>query len=802
VSDYVQEDSQFLVNQYDDILRPQRILLPSLTDFYSEQLGHPVSWDEAIKYVDGYGLKPEEQVFRYQTMPDKIANIIPVIKRKYGVSKGKTVSVETVYQELRDNKKYYADEIEWIKREIKRRYVGYWTFINGKPTYIDPWHYFYLNYWSITNNRKGSNGRPDYRDNDRRRFHFVRYCYTTHEAWYQYAVYYREQGSPKIRYFSKLYGEDGVNDFCKKLSDAGIDFTVRGEDSKEGFYVEMPTRTVAGMINPKRRRKGSTSMDCAIGYCIVTEARQRNGGIQSLNDEKATTVYLDQVIKPWQKLPFFFKPAHDGSSNPKERLNFQFPADRTNLGVTDRQVLAHEGWIEPRASGERAFDGTMLHFCMRDEGGKIENSVYDLNEWWSIHRKCISQGFRYHGLSLISSTFGEMDSGGGRQFQSLIKDSYFEDRDRNGQTRSGLLVYMEPAFDGLDGFFDKFGMPIIDDPKKPVETTDGTFTSVGAKTALENKRSALSAAGDEERLISEMRDFPNTLREGMTTGRSTSGFNVAILRNRISYLRFTRRSSLTRTVSLEWKADFGGDVRVVDDPTGMFHVSFIPEPELRNKKVYDPTIDGWMPDPSVCGKFILGIDPYGFREEDIVSDGSKGAGAMFYRRDYLIDDEDKPIEQWSSNKFVLDYVNRPPEPEQFAEEMLKACILYGAFAFPEMNWPLIADKFRDWGYHGYLLHLIDHFGAPLSMPGIKTTGASKTDILSRVQEYIQRYGQYENHLNILEDWYALNGPDDMTNRDLTAASGVALVGAYSKYPQSFDDQRPKDYDSPFGTFEY
>jgi hypothetical protein len=76
---------------------------------------------------------------------------------------------------------------------------------------------------------------------------------------------------------------------------------------------------------------------------------------------------------------------------------------------------------------------------------------------------------------------------GGNQYKEIWRDSDPEDRNANGRTKTGLYRLFIPAYEALEGFFDKYGNPIVEDPEKPVTTIDGDYVDIGAKTYLKNE---------------------------------------------------------------------------------------------------------------------------------------------------------------------------------------------------------------------------------------------------------------------------------------------------------------------------
>ena len=153
-TDYKKEDEFAVYHGDDPILETIKLPLPSVESFF----GQP--WDEAIQLIDGYGLHPKNQKFKHQTVPEKLKNIQDIIRRKKKMKKREAVTQDDIYSELEENRLEYKDEIEWIQLQIKRRYQGYWFFNNGKPTYIDGWHYVYVNFWDIQNETRQDSLHP------------------------------------------------------------------------------------------------------------------------------------------------------------------------------------------------------------------------------------------------------------------------------------------------------------------------------------------------------------------------------------------------------------------------------------------------------------------------------------------------------------------------------------------------------------------------------------------------------------------------------------------------------------------
>jgi hypothetical protein len=60
--------------------------------------------------------------------------------------------------------------------------------------------------------------------------------------------------------------------------------------------------------------------------------------------------------------------------------------------------------------------------------------------------------------------------------------------------------------------------------------------------------------------------------------------------------------------------------------------------------------------------------------------------------------------------------------------------------------------------------------------------------------YIQNFGAYENHIEILDQWININDPSEMTMYDLFTACGYCFLGRASKFPTTLaESARPVEF---------
>ena len=110
--------------------------------------------------IEGFGKLPKDQYWE----PPKLPRRLKELQRKHE-------TIDDIWDELQKNQDIFAEEIKFIKKQWYYRLNGYWIYIDGKPTYMDGWHFFYCGWWKI------DVGLPKYRNRDYKFFHFARMCY-------------------------------------------------------------------------------------------------------------------------------------------------------------------------------------------------------------------------------------------------------------------------------------------------------------------------------------------------------------------------------------------------------------------------------------------------------------------------------------------------------------------------------------------------------------------------------------------------------------------------------------------------
>lgn len=558
-----------------------------------------------------------------------------------------------------------------------------------------------------------------------------------------------------------------------------------------GYYLEFQRRLFLhfaacesdprsmGQMYTKCRRSGYTNISAAILVDEATQVKEKLLGIQSKTGKDAQeNIFMKKVVPMFRSYPFFFKPIQDGTTNPRMELAFREPSKRiTKKNKTSNTGEALNTIINWKNTTNNAYDGEKLHIMYLDEAGKWERPT-DIREAWRIEKTCLIVGRKIIGKCLMGSTVNPMDKGG-KQYKELWRDSDANDRNANGRTKTGLYRFFVPAYEALEGFFDKFGNPVIEDPEQPIETIEGDFVDIGAKTYLKNERAALKH--DARELNEYTRQFPFTVEEAMRDSIEGSTFNIGKIYEQIEYNEELYPNPVVQG-NFSWKEGLK-DKEVVFSPnkSGRWFIGWMPKNEDRNKSI---TKNG-KKHPANDHIGVGGVDSY---DLDSTTDnrGSKGACHLYNKFNMAA----------PANMFVAEYASRPPLAKIFYEDILMAAVFYGYPLLIENNKYGIVRHFEARGYEEYVMKRPEHLKSPNAASNTKTRGipSNSVDVIQAHAHAIEAY--VEEHVGInsetgemgkmyfqrtLEDWIGYK-IDNRTKYDLTISSGLALLGAQKSKP--------------------
>ena len=536
-----------------------------------------------------------------------------------------------------------------------------------------------------------------------------------------------------------------------------------------------------GMCYLKIRRSGFSFMGSAETVNTATISKDARIGVLSKTGTDAKKMFTDKIVPISNNYPFFFKPIQDGMDKPKTELSYRVPASKItkrNMYLSDNQELEGlDTTIDWRNTSDNSYDGEKLQLLIHDESGKWEKPENILNNW-RVTKTCLRLGSKVIGKCMMGSTSNALDKGGAN-FKKLYYDSDVKNRNANGQTKSGLYSLFIPMEWNFEGYIDKYGMPVLNTPDKPIKGNDGEYIATGAIDYWENEVDSLK--NDADALNEFYRQFPRTESHAFRDESKQSLFNLTKIYQQIDYNDGLMKAKYLTKGSFHWENGIK-DSRVIWSPnnSGRFLVSWIPKYELQNRK--EVRNGKYYPSNEHIGSF--GCDSY-----DISGTvGGKGSnGALHGMTKFNMDDA-------PSNEFFLEYVARPQTAEIFFEEVLMACVFYGMPILCENNKPRLLYHFKNRGYRGFCMNRPDKQFNKLSktereLGGIPNTSEDvKQSHASAIESYVEKYvgldlsEQFRSmddmgsmyFTRTLEDWARFD-INKRTKFDASISSGLAIM---------------------------
>ncbi len=536
-----------------------------------------------------------------------------------------------------------------------------------------------------------------------------------------------------------------------------------------------------GMVYLKIRRSGFSFMSSSESVNTATLAKDARVGILSKTGSDAKKMFTDKVVPISSNYPFFFKPVQDGMDKPKTELAYRVPASKISkknmYDIDDSGLTGLDTTIDWKNTDDNSYDGEKLLLLVHDESGKWVKPNNILNNW-RVTKTCLRLGSKIIGKCLMGSTSNALDKGGDN-FKKLYNDSNPSDRNSNGQTKSGMYSLFIPMEWNMEGFIDRYGMPVFYKPSNPVIGVDGSMINNGAIDYW--KAEVDSLKGDPDALNEFYRQFSRTESHAFRDESKASIFNLTKIYQQIDYNDNLIKDRVLTRGSFHWE-NGKVDTKVVwsPDSRGRFLVSWLPNSLLQNRQERKNGLK--IPGNSHLGSF--GCDSYDI-SGTVGGGGSNGAlhGLTKFHMD------DAPV-----NEFFLEYVARPQTAELFFEDVLMACVFYGMPILAENNKPRLLYHFKNRGYRHYSLNRPDKATRKLSgsekeLGGIPNSSeAVKQAHAAAIETFIEKYvgidteGVYRSpdemgtmyFSRTLQDWARF----DINNRtkfDASISSGLAVM---------------------------
>ena len=549
-----------------------------------------------------------------------------------------------------------------------------------------------------------------------------------------------------------------------------------------------------GICYLKNRRSGFSFMASSELVNQATISTDARFGVLSKSGADAKKMFTDKVVPISVNYPFFFKPIQDGMDRPKTELAYRVPASKLTRRKLDSgekllEIKGLDTTIDWKNTGDNSYDGEKLKLLAHDESGKWERPDNILNNW-RVTKTTLRLGSRIIGRCMMGSTSNALDKGGDN-FKKLYYASDVTNRNRNGQTSSGLYSLFIPMEWSYEGYIDSHGIPVFDTPEKPVPGIDGSSIDIGVIDHWQNEVDGLK--NDQDSLNELYRQFPRSEQHAFRDETKESLFNLVKIYEQIDYNEDINNIANITKGSFQWENGIK-DTRVVfhPDKNGRFNISWVPPKNLQNRVIVKDGLK--YPGNEHIGAF--GCDSYDI-SGTVDKKGSNGAlhGLTKFSM------EDAP-----PNHFFLEYVARPQTTEIFFEEILMALVFYGMPLLCENNKPRLLYYLRRRGYRGFSMNRPDRTwnklsttekeigGIPNSSEDIKQAHAAAIE--SYIESYVglldETYGDMYFQ-GTLEDWARFN-INNRTKHDATISSGLAIMACNRNLYKPVADRTVKKID--------
>ena len=547
-----------------------------------------------------------------------------------------------------------------------------------------------------------------------------------------------------------------------------------------------------GMCYLKNRRSGFSFMASSETVNLATISTDSRFGILSKSGQDAKKMFTDKVVPISINYPFFFKPIQDGMDRPKTELAYRVPASKLTRKKLDEGISSEERQgldttIDWKNTGDNSYDGEKLRILVHDESGKWERPDNILNNW-RVTKTCLRLGKKIVGKCMMGSTSNALDKGGSN-FKKLYYASDVRERNRNGQTSSGLYSLFIPMEWNYEGFIDAYGLPVFDTPKEKILDPTGDIITTGVIEHWENEVDGLK--NDQDGLNEYYRQFPRTEKHAFRDEAKLSLYNLTKIYEQIDFNEDVKNKSLVTRGSFHWRGDVKDTVvEFKPNNNGRFYVSWIPSMNLQNNVIIKNGLK--YPGNEHIGAF--GCDSYDI-SGTVDKRGSNGSlhGLTKFNMDNA-----------PSNMFFLEYIARPQTAEIFFEDVLMALHFYGMPILAENNKPRLLYYLRRRGYRNFSINRPDKAynklsvtekeigGIPNSSEDIKQAHAAaiETYIEDHVGYNGEGYGQMYFQ-RTLEDWARFN-INNRTKHDATISSGLAAMACNkNKYSPVYKTQKRK-----------
>lgn len=507
------------------------------------------------------------------------------------------------------------------------------------------------------------------------------------------------------------------------------------------------------------RRIGKTAILGAWMYEYASRTYNAYSGLQSKTTEDAQKVFALSVIYPWKNLPDFFRPIYDTTSGQRSELAFRVPTHRGKKAEEfysyDERDLGLYSIMNYRDSGEFAYDGYKMHCYGADEVGKTETA--DTQKRHYIVKPTTEVGNKIIGKMFYTTTVEDTTAYGVKPFRNIWKESRFTKKNKNGKTRSGLYNHFIPAYKNF--IFDDYGRSLEDESKEQI------------LNELEELK------GDPVAYAAHKRKYPFSVGDAFMIGSANCVYNENILNERLNELMALPPNKKPYTQGdFYWVDKEDGEVGFVHNPgKGKFIITHLPDVGKRNQVSQDHQGD-WL--PLNDAEFALASDPIS-HTKTVDPRASKAAAHGFMRYKESREHGKDPA-NWTTHMWCLEYLNRPDEVEEYFEDMIMACRMYGCQLLCESNKNNLIQHFKSRGYGHFIMYRPEttltnnNSRAQMDTEGIPASRETIDMYITKLKTFINRHGKRIPFERTIEDLLRFD-PLKTKEYDLAVSAGWSML---------------------------
>jgi len=490
------------------------------------------------------------------------------------------------------------------------------------------------------------------------------------------------------------------------------------------------------------------------------------------------------------------------------RLEFTKPSINTKASKKARESGTKEYLntvVDHRPTKNGSYDSVKLDMYLGDESGKWEKPGDYIAHLGIVSPTMMPAG-RVVGKCMIGSTMGAMEKGG-EQYITILEGSKVEERDpETNKTATALYRHFLRAQHNMFEFTDKYGKCWSKAPPEDEEVYNiyGERITRGSEDylkAVEEQKRKMS----DKALNEQLRTYPRNWSHIYRDEAENSVYNLHKLYEQIDYNHTVPESSLYMVGNFRWENGVK-DTKVIfhQDDRGRFKVSWLPS-KVDGTEFLANNVKrkGDLFYPLNGDSIRFGCDPYSLSSTHGI--GSKGA--IHGKTMFLPEHPGVP-----QNKFVVEYLARPPKDTMFFEDVIKVIFYFGAPILVESNRPDLLRHMKMRGYRHFAMDRVDRPKEKLNdqerqlggqmMAGKDIIDSHQNIIGSWIEDYVGVYTDEIRNLRTigeigdmpfnetLNDWARFD-PKKRTKHDATISSGLAIMACSpERYKKKNTDKKP------------